>query len=510
MYPFYKPFFTPMVMLSFLIALATTQLPAQTKDPKPIDPPKRFEQQHTIILDKKPFTYRSVAEEIYLANDTGQYVASFWCVSYLPGSMKAPVDATRPVTFIFNGGPGSASVWLHLGFFGPKIVQIDSDARQDDGAAPFKLNDNPHFMIGQTDLVFIDPIGTGFSKAIGVGKNEDYWGLNEDAASIAKLIRTWITENKRWQSPKYIAGESFGTTRAAAVANALEGGGQNMALNGLILISQALDYAGSTSVHDNITSYFTYLPSMAATAWYHKKAGTGKLLADFVQEARDFAYQTYLPALYKGSRLPEAEKKAVAAQLAYFTGLPQNYIEKSGLKLLIPRFRSELLRDSNLVIGQLDGRYTSEEIDLVAESPNLGDPADYQIESAFTAAMNEYLSTDLGVKMDRPYLTGNDQIYKKWNWKPLGKDDAWEPSYVNTAPGLAQTMRRNPQMDVFIASGYYDLITPFFDAEYTFSRHGFKPSQLIFKYYESGHMMYNNRAVFDKLAEDISFFYKLK
>ncbi len=505
-----KAFFQNITAFAFFITLMATPSSAQTKAPKPVDPPKKFEQQYTLVLNNKPIVYRSVAQEIYIANDTGAYVGNFWCVAYLKGDLKAPIDATRPVTFIFNGGPGSASVWLHLGFFGPKIVQVDSDARTDDGPAPYKLRDNPHFMIEHSDLVFIDPIGTGFSKAIGAGKNEDFWGLNEDAASIAKLIRTWITENKRWQSPKFIAGESFGTTRAAAVANALEGGGQNLALNGLILISQALDYAGSTSVHDNITSYFTYLPAMAATAWYHKKAGAGKQLEDFVQEAREFAYNTYLPALYKGTLLPATDKKAVAERLSYFTGLPQAYVEKSDLKILIPRFRSELLRDSNLVIGQLDGRYFAEEIDRVSETPTLGDPADYQIESAFTAAMNDYLVNTLGVKMDRPYLTGNEQIYKKWNWKPVGKDEGWEPSYVNTAPGLAQTMRRNPQMKVMIASGYYDLITPFFDAEYTFSRHGFKPSQLIFNYYEAGHMMYNNRGVFEELAWDIEDFYKKK
>lgn len=504
---------TPLIniaALCLLLNLLGSSLNAQSKDFKALlAPAQRFENYHSITLDNKEFRYKSIAQELYLTNDTGQLVASFWCVAYVLGDSKLQTaDPNRPVTFVFNGGPGSASVWLHLGFLGPKVVQVDSHARQDDGAAPFTLRDNPHFLIEYTDLVFVDPVGTGFSRAIGVGKNEDYWGLQEDASSIAKFIRTWITQNKRWQAPKYLIGESFGTTRAAAVASALEGGGQNMALNGLILISQALDYAGSTSVHDNITSYFTYLPSMAATAWYHKKAGIGKTLEDFTREARDFAYQSYLPALYKGNRISNTEKKNIAERLAYFTGLSSTYIEKSDLKILVPRFRSELLRDSNLVIGHLDGRYIADEIDLVAESPTLGDPADYKIESAFTAAMNSYLARELDVRMDRPYLTGNDLIYKKWNWKPVGKDEDWEPSYVNTAPGLAKTLRRNPAMKILVASGYYDLITPFFDAEYTFSRHGFKQEQIQFKYYEGGHMMYNNQNAFDTLAKDIKAFYK--
>ncbi|MBT8223042.1 MAG: peptidase S10, partial [Eudoraea sp.] len=259
-----------------LVILFSVVLSAQEKkqDSIALPEPKVFITNHQITSGGKEIKYRAIASETYLKNKSDQPVASIWSVAYVQEGIRN--QAIRPVTFVFNGGPGSASVWLHMGMFGPKLVKVNSDAKEDDGAAPYDLVMNTNGLLDLTDLVFIDPVGTGYSKVIGKGKVKDYWGLNEDANSIAKFIRLWITNNNRWFSPKYIAGESFGTVRAVAVANALEGGGQNMALNGLVLISQALDYAGSTSVHDNITSYLTYLPSMAATAWYHKKAGQGK------------------------------------------------------------------------------------------------------------------------------------------------------------------------------------------------------------------------------------------
>ncbi len=238
-----------------------------TENTSPIAAPKSFTSEHTINSNGKAITYQVTAEELYFNGENGKPVASFWSTAYtLPNRKvsKTTSTTTRPVCFVFNGGPGSASIWLHMGLLGPKLVQVDSDAKADDGAAPFKIIDNPYSLLDITDLVFMDPIGTGYSKVLGQGKVEDYWGLNEDAKSVAKFIRLWATKHQRWNAPKYLIGESFGTTRAAAVADELMGGGQDMALNGLVMVSQALDYAGSTSVHDNITSYLTYLPSMAA------------------------------------------------------------------------------------------------------------------------------------------------------------------------------------------------------------------------------------------------------
>ena len=489
-------------LLSFLLLFVVSIAAQETGEPaRPVPEAKSFVTSHQITSGGKTIKYNAVASETYLKNESGEPEASIWSVAYV---QEGTGDLTRrPVTFVFNGGPGSASVWLHMGMFGPKLVKVDSDAKEDDGAPPYDLVDNKHGLFDLTDLVFIDPVGTGYSRVVGKGEVKDYWGLNEDANSVAKFIRHWVTENNRWFSPKFIAGESFGTVRAAAVANALEGGGQNMSLNGLILISQALDYAGSTSVHDNITSYLTYLPSMAATAWYHKKAGQGKSLESFIGECRNFTYDSYAPALYKGSLLSDAEQNEVAEKLSYFTGLDKSYILRSNLRILMHRFQKELLADRGLAIGRLDGRFMGDEIDNLSDGPHLGDPSSYQISGAYTAALNHYLASDLNVKMDRPYITSNDQIYKNWNWRPVSEGSPWEPSFVNVTRRLAETMRRNPEMKVLVASGYYDLICPFFDAEYTYSRNGIDRTKIEMTYYEAGHMMYTHEPDFVKLANDI-------
>lgn len=468
---------------------------------KPIPKPQSFITSHQGVFGGKTINYKATAKETYLKNEMGDSVASFWSVAYTKNPMGK--SSTRPVTFVFNGGPGSASVWLHMGMFGPQIVKVDSDAKKDDGAAPFELTKNEHGLLDLTDFVFIDPIGTGYSRVVGKGKEKDYWGLKEDAKSITQFIRQWVTENERWFSPKYLAGESFGTTRAAAVGKELEGSGQNMALNGMILISQALDYDGSTSIHDNITSYVTYLPSMAATAWYHKKAGQAKALEDFIEEARQFTYETYTSALYKGNLLSTSERNAIAEKLAYFTGLDKAYILRSNLRILMHRFQKQLLADKGLAIGRLDGRFMGDEADKLSENPHLGDAASYQIGAAYTAALNHYYASVLKVKMDRPYLTSNGKIGSKWRWRTVPDGSYWEPTPVNVSRALGETMRRNTDMKVLVASGYYDLITPFFDAEYTFARNGIVKERVKMTYYEAGHMMYTHEPDLLKLSKDI-------
>ncbi|MEZ4808843.1 MAG: peptidase S10 [Allomuricauda sp.] len=496
-----KKNYTLLVYFSFLLTVSAQKT---EKDSLSVPEPKSFVSNHQITNGGTLIKYQTVASETYLKNKSGEPVASLWSVAYV--QMGTPDTTKRPVSFVFNGGPGSASVWLHMGMFGPQLVKVDSDATVDDGAAPYTLVTNTNGILDLTDLVFIDPVGTGYSKVVGKGKVEDFWGLTEDANSVAQFIRQWITENNRWLSPKYIIGESFGTTRAVGVAHALEGGGQDMALNGLILISQALDYAGSTSDHNNITSYLTYLPSMAATAWYHKKAGQGKTLEAFVEECRNFTYNTYAPALYKGSLLTDTEKDKIAGQLSQFMGLDKAYILKSNLRVLVPRYQKQLLADKNLVVGRLDGRFMGNEVDKLSDGPHLGDPSSYQISSAYTAALNHYFASALKVKMDRPYLTGNDAIYEKWNWKPVPKGQGWEPSYVNVSQKLSETMRRNTGMKVMVASGYYDLICPFFDGEYTFSRNGIEWDKIQMFYYEAGHMMYTHEPDRIKLAKDVRAF----
>lgn len=464
--------------------------------------PRQFVKSHTGVFDGQRISYQSIVKETFLKNSKGEVTASFWSTSYI----KEGADQNRPVIFIFNGGPGSASIWLHMGFFGPKVVRVDSEAKADDGAAPYLVESNSMALLDLADLVFLDPIGTGFSRVTEKGKVEDYWGLVEDAQSVADFIRIWIRENNRWQAPKFLAGESFGTTRAAKVAEVLEGDGQHVALNGLILISQALDYAGSSSWPDNLTSFFTYLPSMAVTARYHGKAGEGKSIEEFAKEARDFAYQEYLPALFEGQNLSKERKEEIAEKLSYFTGLDQKYILRSDNQILMHRFKKELLREDGMAIGTLDGRFAAVETDQVAEGPVLGDPSDYMTEGAYTAAFNSYLLNELGVELEIPYLSSNGEIGGKWRWRPVPDGSYWEPSYVSTARALSEVMHRNTKMRVMVANGYYDLITPFFDAEFTFARHDFPQDRIEMKYYEAGHMMYNRREDFEALAKDIRAF----
>ncbi|WP_339626107.1 peptidase S10 [uncultured Maribacter sp.] len=482
-----------------LCLLSQSQETKKDSTPKAIPEAKSFITKHQGVFGGKTLDYTTTAKETFLTNKDGDSIATFWSVAYTKTSMG---DVTkRPVTFVFNGGPGSASMWLHLGFFGPKIVKVDSEAKNDDGAAPYNLVNNEHGLLDITDLVFIDPVGTGYSRLVGKGEGKDFYGLKEDVNSFAQFIRKWVTENERWFSPKYLAGESYGTTRAAALGKALEGSGQNMALNGMILISQALDYAGSTSEPNNITSFITYLPSMAATAWYHKKAGLGKTLESFTQECRDFTYNTYVPSLYKGNLLADEEKGVIAEKLAYFTGLDKTYILRSNLRILMGRFQKQLLLDKGLAIGRLDGRFMGDEEDKVSEKPHLGDAASYQISAAYTASLNHYFASELKIKMDRPYITSGGG--SNWRWRTVPDTQYWEPMPVNTAPDLGETMRRNTAMKVMVASGYYDLITPFFDAEYTFDRNGIVKERVQMKYYEAGHMMYTHEPDLIQLSKDI-------
>lgn len=497
------------LMMALLLALAAPALAApaadeaaKEKDAKPIPDPVMFTSNHTATINGQRISYRVEAGETHIKGEDGEPAASLFTISYIRD--KAGPD--RPVTFVFNGGPGSASVWLHLGLLGPKRVKVASDADADDGAAPYELVDNPASILDLTDLVFIDPVGTGYSRVVGKGEGKDFWNEAGDGGSISEFIRIWITEHKRWNAPKYILGESFGTTRAAYIANRLTTGDVNIALNGLILVSQALDYEGSTSIHDNVYSYITYLPSMAAAAQYHGKAGQGLSQADFLAEARAFARDEYGPALLKGDRLTAEERTYLRDRLAYFTGLSPTYIEQSDYRILMPRFQKELLRDEGVALGRLDGRYKGDEADDVAETP-AADASSYFVSSAYSALMNQYLGTALGVSMDRPYLVSGREAANNWDFTNRPEAGYWEPKYLNVARQLTTAMRRNTEMKVWVANGYYDLICPFFDAEITFARYGIPQDRVTMTYYQAGHMMYLNEDALDALTRDLRAYY---
>lgn len=497
------------VMAFIVAALMPALAVPEAKDPpgkeaaaKPVPEPVMFTSTHTGTFGGQKMTYRVEAGETHIPGEDGEPAASLFTISYIRENAGGP----RPVSFVFNGGPGSASVWLHLGLLGPKRAVVASDADSDDGAAPYTMLDNPLSLLDVTDLVFIDPVGTGYSRAVGKGQDKDYWSEEGDGSSIAEFIRIWITQHQRWNAPKYLIGESFGTTRAAYLAHRMATGEVDISLNGLVLISQALDYEGSTSAHDNVYSYVTYLPSMAATAQYHGRAGVGVPQAEFLADARAFARDEYGPALWKGARLSPEERAHIRERLSYFTGLPETYVERSDLRILIPRFLKELLRDQGLALGQLDGRYKGDEADDMAERPE-ADASSYFIESAYTSLLNHYLHADLGVRMDRPYIVSSEAAGNGWNFRNAPEGEYWEPRYVNAGRQLATAMRRNTALKAWVANGYFDMITPFFDAEITFARYGIPQERVAMTYYQGGHMMYLHEPALDALAADLRAFY---
>ena len=444
----------------------------------------------------KTLSYKAVVGSHLLKRDDGAVYGEAVTTSYI----ASDADALRPVTFVFNGGPGSASIWLHMGLMGPKRVRVPSDAG-DAGLAPYQIEDNPLALLDITDLVFIDPIGTGFSRLAGDGKAEDVYGLAEDARSVADIVREWVRANGRWNAPKFIAGESFGTTRAAAMLPYLQDGPEPMRINGVIMISQAMDYTGSTPVHDNLIAHVTYLPSLAATARYHGKLkNRPDELASFMAEVRKFAMDEYLSALFKGSSLSTDDFNHIARKLADYTGIDEIYIKRANLRILTGRFAKELLRDSGEIVGRLDARYRTSDLDSVGESARF-DAASAAISGAYSSAFRHYMQHDLKVDLDRPYYGSGPDVNANWVYD---RSEGYnEPSYVNTAPQLAQAMKLNPALKIMVASGMYDLVTPFFDAEYTLARHGIDMERVTMTYYEAGHMMYVYENAFLALANDM-------
>jgi len=477
---------------------------AKAEPPKPVPPPRAFVTRHTGRFGGETVAYTATASETYLIDDKDEPKASIFSFAYVRDGVKDA--ATRPVTFLWNGGPGSSSIWLHMGSMGPRRVAVPSDAK-DDGPPPYTVEDNSTAFLDVSDLVFVDPVGTGWSRALGKHEMKEFWGLGEDADSIADFIQLWLTKNKRWPSPKFLLGESFGTTRAAAVAGRLEGGRAGVSLNGIVLISQALDYTGSTPDADNLIGCVTYLPTMAATAWYHKRVrDRPESLAAFLDEARRFAVEEYAPALFKGSRLDAKTHARVRERLAYFTGLSESYVELSDLRIPAGRFLKELLRAEGKSVGRLDGRYVGEDVDKESEQPD-GDPASYGIDGAYVASFNGYVGGELGIEMDRPYaVSGGRELSKNWKWRPVPEGEDWEPSFVNTTRDLSRALRRNAGLRVLVAAGYYDFATPFFDAEYTFANHGILADRVSLSYFEAGHMMYLHRPSLDKLLSDVRAF----
>ncbi len=454
---------------------------------------------HEITLDGKPFAYTVTVGMMPLRNAFGEVEAGMFFMAYQVESKKP-----RPLTFSFNGGPGSSSVWLHLGAVGPKRVKL-----KDDGMSPqppYELEDNQETWLRHTDLVFIDPIGTGYSRALKKEDEKKYWGLEGDVESVGDFIRNYLTRFNKWLAPLFMVGESYGTTRATALSSHLLQKG--IAFNGITLVSSILNFQTARFVKGNDLPNYLFLPTYAATAWYHKKLPADlqkKSLNDFLKDVETWAKAEYWPALAEGSALSAAKLKQIQAKLARFTGLNPKYVDLSDIRINIHRFCKELLRDEKRTVGRLDSRYKGIDGSHVAEMPE-GDPSNAAIFPAYASTMNDYVRRVLGYETDLPYYIFNPgDLWKEWNWGSAGN------GHPDTSESLRKALSNQPYMKVFIASGYYDLATPYFATEFTLNHMGLDPSlrgNISVGYYEAGHMMYVHVDYLQKLRRDVDGFYK--
>ena len=460
---------------------------------------KRSVTEHSGTYGGERIDYTTTAGTLVLETEEGEPRASVFYIAYVKdGVRNGTVDRSdRPVTFSFNGGPGSSSVWLHLGTLGPRRVAMDPEGMA--LSPPARLEENPESLLAVSDLVFIDPVSTGFSRpAPGVEAGE-FHGVEEDVESVGAFVRRWLSENDRWDSPKFLIGESYGTTRAAGLVNHLQDR-HGVYFNGVMLVSSILNFATASFDVGNDLPYILFLPTYTATAWYHGQLPedlSGDLQAA-LREAEEFALGDYATALLQGSDLPEAERRTIAERLSRLTGLSVGYLEDTDLRPVIYQFTKELLREEGKTVGRLDSRFVGyDRLDVGAGTEF--DPSYAAIQGSFTAALNDYVRDELDFDSPVDYEILGGRIS---GWR------APEGEYVNVAEDLRAAMTQNPALRVHVANGYYDLATPYFATEYTFD-HLQLPEHLegnvSMSYYESGHMMYvrdvDNRALLERLKE---------
>ncbi len=441
---------------------------------------------HTIRLGGQTIPYKATAGTILLKNEKGEPTGLMYSVAYMRSDVKDL--SQRPISFLYNGGPGSATLWLHMGAFGPRRVStVDA---QFTPPAPYKLVDNMDCLLDKTDLVFIDAMGTGYSHIVGKAQNKDFYGIDEDVQAFGQFINTYVNRNDRWNSPKFLIGESYGTFRSAALGNYLQDH-YTMHLNGIVLISSVLDLSTLTFGAGDDRCYIFYLPSYAAVAWYHKvlKNRPADMTA-FIEEARQYAQGEYASALAKGSRLSSDEKAAVAKKLSSFTGLNEDYLMKADLRVNLAQFNVELQRSRGLTTGRIDARFSGYTPDLLSEYAE-DDPEGPAVGGAFTAMLNAYTHDDLNFGKDKTYHNFSDGA-REWNWKRAERGRFF-PGAPNVERDLAGAMISNPHLLVQVENGYFDMATPFFATEFTMEHLGLPKelqSHITEDYYDSGHMMY--------------------
>jgi carboxypeptidase C (cathepsin A) len=495
-------------------AVAAAQAPeaesAKAPEAKPAaeaSPPPQGESSvtdHSIRMGPETIPYKATASTILLKDDEGKPNASLFSIAYTRSDVKDL--GRRPLAFLYNGGQGSSSVWIHMGAFGPP--RVDSASAEPTPPPPYRMADKADSLIDVADLVFIDPVGTGFSKAVGKAKDKDFWGIDQDVKSLAQLITAYVSRNNRWNSPKFLIGESYGTFRNAALVNYLQSH-NNMDFNGVVMMSTVLDLGTISFNPGDDLPYILYLPSYAATAYYHKvlKDPPADLTA-FLDEARHFAAATYADALMNGGALSATERADVAKQVANFTGLSEDYVEKADLRVNLPQFMAELQRSRGLVTGRLDACFSGPTLDPLTEYGQY-DPQETAISGPFTAAFDTYVREDLKFGKDQSYEIESEQAGNGWDWKRRGGHEYGFPGAPNLEDDLTQALVSNAHLQVQVENGLYDLATPFFGTEHTVSHLRLPEnlrSHIHLEYYDAGHRMYLREPDLGKLKSNVASF----
>ena len=457
------------------------------------------ETRHSVKIGADTISYKATAGNMLLKDETGKPKANIFYIAYTREGTKD--FSNRPITFSFNGGPGSSSVWLHLGLLGPRRVEMTEIGNA--LPPPYRLVDNEYSLLDRTDLVFIDPVTTGYSRAVPGEDPKQFHGFQEDIETVAEFIRLYTTRNVRWASPKFLIGESYGTTRAAGLSGYLQER-HGMYLNGIMLVSSILNFETARFNPGNDLPFLLFLPTYTATAWYHKKLPADlqqSSLKNVLAQVEAFVRNEYWNALAKGDLLAGAEKRAMVEKLSRFTGLSPAYIEQTNLRINIGRFVKELRRDERITVGRLDSRFEGRDADAAGESYEY-DPSYAVIQGPYTATLNHYVRAELKYESDLPYEILTDRVHP-WSFKN------YENEYLNVAETLRGALNRNQHMKVFIANGYYDLATPYFATLYTFEHIGLEPAlrkNISMGFYEGGHMMYIHLPSLAQLKKDLAAF----
>ena len=440
-----------------------------------------IETKHELTVTGRSLKYTARAGVIPLTDEFDEAEAEIYFTAYELDGVKD--RSTRPLTFVFNGGPGSASIWLHMGALGPKRVVMEPEGWMP--PPPFRYEDNQNTWLDQTDLVFIDPVGTGFSRAAKEELDKKFWGFKGDIESVGEFIRLYLTRYQRWTSPLFLAGESYGTTRAAGLAGHLVDKG--ITFNGIVLISTVLDIQSIRFLKANDLPFQLFVPTYSATAWYHKKLSAdlqSRDLSDLMIEVKAWAGSELTVALMKGDQLGDEERQVVARQLAAYTGLDPEYVLGTNLRINIFHFCKELLRGDKRSVGRLDSRFKGMEALAVTERPEF-DPSMIAITPPYSAAFNHYVRSELGIETDLTYETLSFKVNEKWEWE--------KGALPATGEALRVAMAKNPYMKVFVGQGYYDLATPLLATEYMVNHMNIDPairSNVAMTTYEAGHMFY--------------------